>query len=111
MSGNSRSTTGSVRSNPSVSRSTTSLATLRRTRTSSMAKVATHWRPLRRNIVKPPALVPVDRGPEAVTVQLSGIQLHLLPRPRGHHGLALVVHVQHQLLGLVAAVAEKLLEH
>src|SRR3954470_4781485 len=109
MSGNSRETTGSSWSMPSVSRPTTSPATLRSTRTSSTAKLATHWLPLRRNICSLPRCSgAVDRRPESVTVQLVGVHLHALASAGGDHRLALVVHVQHQLLGLLLAIAEKL---
>src|SRR3954449_7792233 len=112
MSGNSRVTTGSVWSIPSVSRPTTSPATLRSTRTSSTANVATHWLPLRRNICPLPRCSgPVDRRPETVAMQLVGVHLHALPGAGGHHRFPLVVHVEHQRLGLLAAVAEGLLKN
>src|SRR5919107_5391658 len=109
MSGKSRPTTGSVWSKPSVSRPTTSPATLRSTRTSSMAKAATHSLPLRRNISRSPS-GPVHRRPQPVAVQLRGVHLHALAGATGDDGSSLVVHVQHELLGLLVAVAEKLLE-
>src|SRR4051794_37184058 len=111
MSGKSRSTTGSSWSNPSVNRSTTSPATLRSRRTSSLANVATHTWPLRRNINTPAQSRPVDGRPQTVSVQLRSIHLHALPGTAGNHGLALVVHIQHQLLGLLLAVSEKLLKN
>src|SRR5687768_7559603 len=112
MSGNSRPTTGSPWSKPSVSRATTSAATLRSTRTSSTANAATHSLPVRRNMPSPPARSrPVHRCPQAIPVQLGGVHLHALACTGGDHRLALVVHVQHQLLGLVPAVPEVLLEH
>src|SRR3954449_13204105 len=100
MSGKSRSTTGSPCSNSSVSRLTTSPATLRNTGTSSTANLATHTWPLRRNI-NPPAqsrTAPshlVHGRPEAIAVELRGVQFHPLARARGDDRLALVVHVQH----------------
>src|SRR4051794_6814664 len=110
MSGNRRSTTGSPCWKPSVSRSTTSPAILRSTRTSSIANVATAAWPLRRNIAYPTSGT-INGRPQTVAVQLRGVHLHALASARGHHCLALVVHVHHQLLGLVVAVAEQLLEH
>src|SRR5512142_537611 len=108
MSGKRRETTGSVWSIPSVNRPTTSPATLRRTRTSSTAKVATHCVPLRRNIRPLPqgCSSPVDRRPETVAMQLVGVHLHALPGAGGDHRLALVVHIEHQLFGPLPAVAE-----
>src|SRR5687767_11224061 len=110
MSGKRRETTGSVWSIPSVSRPTTSAATLRSTRTSSCANVATQCPPLRRNIFFPHPIcrivgtpcrsTPVDRGPETVSVQLVGVHLHALPRADGNHRLAVRVHIHHQFLGL-----------
>ena len=44
-------------------------------------------------------------------VQFGHVDLHRLPAARRHHGLALVVHLQHQLGGVRFAVAEQLLEH
>src|SRR4051794_1011584 len=111
MSGNRRSTTGSPWSKPSVSRSTTSPATLRSTRTSSVSNVATQTWPLRRNINPPAQSRSVHSCPQTVSVQLRSIHLHALPRADGDHGFALVVHIQHQLLGLIPAVAEKLLKN
>src|SRR4051794_18637035 len=112
MSGNRRETTGSPWSMPSVSRPTTSPATLRSTRTSSTAKVATHWLPLRRNICPLPRFSgPVHRRPETVSVQLIGVHLHTLARTDAHHSLAFRVHVQHQGLGLLLAVTEELLKN
>src|ERR1700759_4279197 len=99
MSGKSRETTGSPWSMPSVRRATTSPATLRSTRTSSTAKVATHWLPLRRNISSPREISgPVDRRPETVSVQSVGVHFHALPGAGGDHRLALGVHVHHELL-------------
>src|SRR5689334_19935248 len=110
MSGKSRATTGSVWSIPSVSSATTSPATLRSTRTSSTAKVATHWLPLRRNISSPRGSRPVHRRPQTVSVQLVGVHLHTLAGAGRHHGLALDMHVHHEFLGLLVAVTEKPLE-
>src|SRR4051812_43949525 len=110
MSGKSRPTTGSEWSKPSVSRPTTSPATLRSTRTSSTANAATHSLPLRRNIRRSPSRA-VYRRPQSVAVQLGRVHLHALPSTAGNDCSALVVHVQHQLLGLFVAVTEKLLEH
>src|SRR3954451_1050893 len=108
MSGNRRSTTGSPWSKPSVSRSTTSPATLRSTRTSSVSNVATQTRPLRRNINPPAQSRPVHGCPQTVSVQLRSVHLHALPRAVGNDRFALVVHIEHQLLGLFVAVAEEL---
>src|SRR5687768_2956705 len=97
---------------PSVSRPTTSPATLRSTRTSSTANVATHVLPLRRNICPlPRCSVPVHRRPETVSVQLIGVHLHALTRTRADHRPAFRVHVEHQRLGFLLRVAEELLKN
>src|SRR5690349_4301474 len=97
---------------PSVSRPTTSPATLRSTRTSSTANVATHVLPLRRNICPlPRCSVPVHRRPETVSVQLVGVHLHALARAGADHRPALVVHVEHQRLRLLFRETEDLLKN
>src|SRR6202047_3403828 len=50
-------------------------------------------------------------GPQAVAVQDFDVVLHGLPGPGGDHRLALVVHVEHQLGGLLLRIAEDMLEH
>src|SRR5437660_7003590 len=57
------------------------------------------------------ASVVLHRGPQAVLVEAEDVELGLLPGPARHHRLALVVDVEHELGGLLAAVAEQLLEH
>src|SRR5579875_255658 len=52
-----------------------------------------------------------DRGPQPVAVQGLGVALHGLPRAGRDDGLALVMDVEHQLLGLGPRVAEHPLEH
>ena len=49
-------------------------------------------------------------GPEAVLVHRLNVALHLLAAARADHGLAVLVHLAHQLLGLLLGVAEVLLE-
>src|SRR5207302_2009306 len=44
-------------------------------------------------------------------MQTKHVHLGLLPGSAGHHGPALVVDVEHELGGLLLAVAEQLLEH
>src|SRR6266566_4964069 len=56
-------------------------------------------------------LVLLHRGPQAVAVQYLDVVLHRFPGPGGDHRLALVVHVEHQLGGLLLRVAENVLEH
>src|SRR5262245_16834823 len=53
----------------------------------------------------------VDRGPQPVAVQAGRVILHPFASARGDDRLALVVHVEHQLLGLVLAVPKELLQH
>ena len=54
---------------------------------------------------------PLQRGPEPVLVHRLHVALHLLAAAAGHDGLALVVHGQHQLGGLLLGVAEVVAEH
>src|SRR5262249_47630122 len=117
-SGNSRSTTGSSRSNPSGSRPITSVATCRHTATSPAANPATPGSPCPRTTLTVPSRSLggarsrlVRRGPERVAVQAGAVVFHPLAGSAGDRRLALVVHVKHQRLGLVAAVPEQLLEH
>src|SRR3954471_23299073 len=49
--------------------------------------------------------------PQATRVQPGDVVLHLLARPVGHDGLALLVHVEHQLVRLLPRVAEQLHQH
>src|SRR5579885_910601 len=49
-------------------------------------------------------------GPQAVLVQAEDVELRLLAGPARHHRLALLVDVEHELGGLLQAVAEQLLE-
>src|SRR6185437_8852045 len=56
-------------------------------------------------------LVLLHRGPQAVAVQDLDVAFHRFPGPGGDHRLALVVHVQHQLGGLLLRIAEDVLEH
>src|SRR5699024_6891099 len=53
----------------------------------------------------------LHRCPQARSMQLRDIALHLFLRPAGYQGPALVVNVQHQLGGVLLAVTEDLLEH
>src|SRR6266496_6420840 len=53
----------------------------------------------------------LHRGPQPVVVAPVDVVLGLLAGTAGHHRLALVVDVQHELGGLVLGVAEQLLEH
>src|SRR5262245_22266265 len=56
-------------------------------------------------------LVVLERRPQPVLVEAEDVQLGLLARPAGHGGPALLVDVEHQRGGLLAVVAEQLLEH
>src|SRR5580658_9682857 len=58
-----------------------------------------------------PLLVLAHGRPQAVAVQHLDVVLHRLPGPGGDHRLALVVHVEHQLGGLLLRVPEDVLEH
>ena len=51
------------------------------------------------------------RGPQPVRVQPGDVGLALLTRAVGHDGLALLVHLAHELRRLLARVPEQLLEH
>src|SRR5690606_14068328 len=80
----------------------------RRTAASCGEKSASRW-PLRR--VQPSkSAVLLHRRPQAGGVELGHVRLHLLLRTRGDHRPALVVHVQHQLGGVLPGVPEDLLE-
>src|SRR4051794_15963253 len=48
--------------------------------------------------------------PQTVLVQAEDVELGLLARSAGDDGLALVVNVEHELVGLLLAVSEQLLE-
>src|SRR4051794_2281281 len=95
------------------SSSTSWPARLRRRSASKAVKVAT---------APPPRMPPkprcrrspiraLHRGPEAVLVHGPHVALHLLAAAGRDHRAAVLVHLQHQLLGLLARVAEVLLEH
>ena len=49
--------------------------------------------------------------PQAMLVEAEDVELGLLAGSVGDDGAALVVHVEHQPLGLLVRVAEQLLEH
>src|SRR5690606_32952413 len=49
--------------------------------------------------------------PQPVLVEAEDVQLAGGPVAAGHHGPALVVDLEHQLVGLLTGVAEQLLEH
>src|SRR5687768_8197760 len=53
----------------------------------------------------------LERRPQAVGVENLHIAFHLFARAAGHDRLALVVYVQHELLGLLLGVAEDRLEN
>src|ERR1700712_5210899 len=57
-----------------------------------------------------PSLIVLHRGPEPVLVEAKNIYLALFSGAVGHDGPAFVVHIEHQLLGLLLGVAEELLE-
>src|SRR6188508_694812 len=57
------------------------------------------------------SLVVLHRRPETVAVHRLDVALHLLAGAVTHHGLALLVHVEHQLGRPLLRVAEVLLEH
>src|SRR5882757_4181091 len=52
----------------------------------------------------------LHRGPQPCGVQFGDVDLHRLTTARRHDGLALLVHLHHQLGGLRLVVAEELLE-
>src|SRR5690606_40905607 len=54
--------------------------------------------------------VRLERRPQAVGVENLHIAFHLFAGSAGHDGLAFVVNVHHQLLGLLPRVAEHRLE-
>ena len=68
---------------------------------------APQHRPSRRS----PSLIVLHRGPQPVLVEAEDVELGLLPRPVRHHRPTLVVHVEHEVGGLLLRVPEQLLEH
>src|SRR5689334_2197396 len=59
----------------------------------------------------PRSAVLLQGGPQPCGVQLGHVRLHGFAAAGRHHGLALVVHLQHQFRGVRLAVTEQLLEH
>src|SRR5699024_3242311 len=53
-----------------------------------------------------PSIVLLEGRPQPVTVHCLGVGLHLLPGAGGDHGAPLLVHLHHQLLGLLTWIAE-----
>src|SRR6478735_2201893 len=97
----------------SLRSSSTSWDASDRSRSASNPENVAMIRPLRRCRVKPliASSLLLERGPQAVLVHGLDVSLHLLARAVADHRPAVVVDLEHQLLGLLLVVAEVGAEH
>src|SRR5687768_2105457 len=108
--GNSRRSDGSSGVSWSSSRNCSG-SERRRSRSSASSRIRTPPSRVRSMRRRTPSDVLLHGGPQPVLVEAEHVHLRPLPGTGGHHGPALVVHVEHELGGFLAAVAEQLLEH